>query len=120
MPVALNGENRPKDVANDNCASLASISTGKFGMICAELENHTEIQVVTDEGCEGSNHYDFLTDDLGVGMTDPDGLKLYWRPWLSSKKTANVGAKTPGAGKRGRKPRVLDLGHFLVTFKLDC
>lgn len=80
MSVALNGENRLKDVANDKGASLASISTGKCGMICAELEDYTEVQVVTgEEGCEGSNHY----DDLGVGMTDPDGLKLYWRPWLS-------------------------------------
>ncbi|KAI8527743.1 hypothetical protein RHMOL_Rhmol12G0098100 [Rhododendron molle] len=81
MSVALNGENRLKDVANDKGASLASISTGKCGY--AELEDHTEVQVVTgEEGCEGSNHYDVLPDDLGVGMTDPDGLKLYWRPWL--------------------------------------
>lgn len=84
MSVALNGENRLKDVANDKGASLASISTGKCGIIYAELEDHTEVQVVTgEEGCEGSNHYDVLPDDLGVGMTDPDGLKLYWRPWLS-------------------------------------
>ncbi|KAF7124841.1 hypothetical protein RHSIM_Rhsim12G0087700 [Rhododendron simsii] len=82
MSVALNGENRLKDVANDKGASLASISTGKCGMICAELEDHTEVQAL-------------------VVMGD------------SSKKTANVGAKTPGAGKRGRNPRVLDLGHVV-------